>query len=55
MAHHYFEFGPFGDMGENGETESCKLVHGEEFGGILVFLIYFYYQRNDGKVVQQNE
>ena len=40
-GHHYFEFGPFGDMGENGETESCKLVHGEEFGGILAFLISF--------------
>jgi hypothetical protein len=41
-GHHYFEFGPFGDMGENGETQSCKLVHGEEFGGILAFLMIFF-------------
>ena len=41
-GYHYFEFGPFGDIGENGETQSCKLVHGEEFGGILGFLIYFF-------------
>ena len=38
-AHHYLEFGPFGDMGENGETQSCKLVHGEEFSGIFAFLM----------------
>jgi len=40
-AHHHFEFRPFGDVGENGETKACNFVHGEEFGGILAFLMSF--------------
>lgn len=41
-GHHYFEFGPFGEMGENEETQCCKLIQGEEFGGILAFLMQFF-------------
>lgn len=48
-ADHYLEFGPFGDMGANDETQSCKLVHGEEFTGILAFLVQISFSRMMGR------
>jgi len=37
---HSFEFEPFGDMGENGETVGCKFVQREDFGGVLSFGLF---------------
>lgn len=39
---HCFDFEPLGDIGENGETASCKLCHYEIFGGIFSWLILFF-------------
>jgi hypothetical protein len=40
-GNHIFEFEPFGEVGANGETEGCKLVHKENFSGILAGLLLF--------------
>lgn len=34
---HCFDFEPLGDLGDGGETISCKLVHYEKFTGIAVW------------------
>jgi hypothetical protein len=39
---HCFDFEPLGDMGENGETISCKLCQYETFRGLLSWLILFF-------------
>jgi hypothetical protein len=39
---HCFDFEPFGDVGENGETVNCKFCHYETFSGLLSWLILFF-------------
>jgi hypothetical protein len=39
-GNHIFEFEPFGEAGANGETEGCKLVHKENFSGIMAGLLF---------------
>lgn len=36
---HQFEFLPYGDVGENGETIGCKFVQNETFAGITAGLL----------------
>jgi len=40
-GNHQFEFQPFGDVGENGETVGCKFVQNEVFTGIAAGLLLF--------------
>jgi hypothetical protein len=37
---HIFEFQPFGDIGENGESKGCKFVQSEIFSGILSWILF---------------
>jgi len=38
-GHHFFNFEPLGDIGDNGETTHCRFVHFEQFTGIAVWLL----------------
>jgi len=42
MGTHQFEFLPFGDVGENGETIGCKFVQDETFTGIGAGLLFYF-------------
>lgn len=44
---HYFEFQPFGDIGENGETVGCKFIQREDFGGILSSVLFLIREKTE--------
>jgi hypothetical protein len=39
QGHHFFEFEPFGEVGEGGETVGCKLLQHEKFTGAFAWLL----------------
>jgi hypothetical protein len=48
-GNHDFEWQPHGDMGENGETKSCKFVQNERFSGLIAWPLFMYV----GKTVEK--
>jgi hypothetical protein len=46
---HHYEFQPFGDVGENGETVGCKFVQNEIFTGIGAGLLLYFIREDTEK------
>jgi hypothetical protein len=46
---HHFEFQPFGDVGENGETVGCKFLQYEIFTGVGVGLFLYFIGKDTEK------
>ena len=49
QGHHFFNFEPYGEVGENGETVGCKLLQFENFSGIAASLLLLFIRKDTEK------
>jgi hypothetical protein len=56
QGHHFFNFEPYGEVGENGETVGCKFVQFEDFSGIAAWLLFLLIKKDTEKgFIEMNE